>query len=178
MDRVLRAGIITVSDRAARGEREDASGPALRALLEREGIAVEAVRVLPDDRGQIAAEILCMADELELDLVLTTGGTGVGPRDVTPEATADVLERALPGIAETMRARSLEVTPRAMLSRAAAGVRARSLVVNLPGSPRGACECLGFVLPVMRHAVELIRGEVADCATPENGAMPEGRPGG
>ncbi len=167
MDRILRAGIITASYRAARGEREDVSGPAQCALLGRDGISVMAVVVIPDDRGRIAAEISRMADELELDLVLTTGGTGVGPRDVTPEATADVIERALPGIAETMRAMSLGVTPRAMLSRAAAGVRNRSLVVNLPGSPRGACECLGFVLPVVRHAVEVIRGEIADCDLPE-----------
>jgi molybdenum cofactor synthesis domain-containing protein len=156
---MIRAGILTVSDRSARGEREDLSGPALtQAVLERLGGAVVAEwAVVPDERATIAALLKHWADDLALDLILTTGGTGFAWRDVTPEATRDVIEREAPGLAEAMRAESLRVTGHAMLSRAVAGIRGRTLIVNLPGSPKGAVENLATVLPVLPHAIELLR---------------------
>ncbi len=155
----MRIGILTVSDRSARGDREDLSGPALaRAVTERlAGAEIAQTAIVPDDRGEIAATLRRWADELELELILTTGGTGVAPRDVTPEATLAVVERLTPGLAEAMRAESLRVTPHAMLSRGAAGIRGRTLIVNLPGSPKGAVENLLVILPVLPHAVELLQ---------------------
>ncbi len=155
----MRAGILTVSDRSARGEREDLGGPAVaQALIEGLPAVVVAERaVVPDDRALIAAVLRRWADELRLDLILTTGGTGFAPRDVTPEATLDVVERLAPGLAEAMRAASLRITPHAMLSRVAAGIRGRTLIVNLPGSPKGAVENLAVILPVLPHAIELLR---------------------
>jgi len=155
----VRVGILTVSDRSARGDREDLSGPALaRAVSERlSGAAVTQTAIVPDERGEIAATLRQWADELGLELILTTGGTGVAPRDVTPEATLAVVERLTPGLAEAMRAESLRVTPHAMLSRGVAGIRGRTLIVNLPGSPKGAVENLLTILPVLPHAVELLQ---------------------
>ncbi len=152
-------GILTISDRSARGERVDASGPALvEALAARWPEATVAEwGIVPDERPAIAATLIRWADELRLDLILTTGGTGFAPRDVTPEATRGVIEREAPGLAEAMRGDSLRVTPHAMLSRAVAGIRGRTLIVNLPGSPKGAVENLGTILPVLPHAVELLR---------------------
>ncbi|MCX6031594.1 MAG: MogA/MoaB family molybdenum cofactor biosynthesis protein [Chloroflexi bacterium] len=156
---MIRVGILTVSDRSARGERVDASGPALaEALATRWPEATVAERgVVPDERPAIAATLIRWADELRLDLILTTGGTGFASRDVTPEATRRVIEREAPGLAEAMRSDSLRVTPHAMLSRAVAGIRGHTLIVNLPGSPKGAVENLGTILPVLPHAVELLR---------------------
>jgi molybdopterin adenylyltransferase len=156
---ILRVGILTVSDRSARGERPDLSGPALaQAVTERlAGAEVVIAGVVPDERAVISAWLVRAADELRLDLVLTTGGTGFAPRDVTPEATHSVIERETPGLAEAMRAFSLRVTPHAMLSRAVAGIRGRTMIVNLPGSPKGAVENLATILPVLPHAVELLR---------------------
>ncbi len=161
----IRVGILTVSDRCARGERQDVSGPVLaRAVAARwpagdaaPGAEVGETAVVPDDRPLIAATLRRWADEVGLDLILTTGGTGFAPRDVTPEATGDVVERLAPGLAEAMRADSLRMTPHAVLSRAVAGIRGRTLIINLPGSPKGAVENLGAVLPVLPHAIELLR---------------------
>ena len=154
---VLRFGILTVSDRSARGERPDASGPALVEVIESQGWQVTQQRVLPDDLRELRQALSEWADESALDVILTTGGTGFSPRDVTPEATLSVIERQAPGLAEAMRAEGLAKTPHAMLSRAVAGIRARTLIINLPGSPKGAVENLKVVLPVLAHAVELLR---------------------
>lgn len=155
---MIRVGILTVSDRSARGERADLSGPALaQAVAERlAGAEVVATGIVPDEREEIAAWLRAGADELALDLILTTGGTGFAPRDVTPEATRSVIEREAPGLAEAMRSESLRVTPHAMLSRAIAGIRGRTLIINLPGSPKAAVENLVTVLSVLPHAVELL----------------------
>lgn len=157
--RPVRVGVLTVSDRSAAGEREDLGGPAVAEAVTA-GMSealVAAHAVVPDDRPVIAATLRHWADDLHLDLILTTGGTGFAPRDVTPEATLDVVERLAPGLAEAMRAASLRITPHAMLSRIAAGIRGRTLIVNLPGSPKGAVENLAVILPVLPHAIELLR---------------------
>jgi len=157
----IRIAILTVSDKGSRGERTDTSGPAIKELLGPLGAEVVAAEMVPDDRKAIAARLRHYCDKLDCDLVLTTGGTGLGPRDVTPEATLDVMDRPAPGIPEAMRAGSLAKTPMAMLSRAAAGVRGRTLIVNLPGSERAVRECLAIVLPVLPHAAEMLRGDEA-----------------
>ncbi|MBN1137205.1 MAG: molybdopterin adenylyltransferase [Anaerolineae bacterium] len=157
---MIRTGILTASDRSYSGEYEDLSGPAIRALVtERLGAVVEREAVVPDDRTIIASTLVAWADQVGLDLVLTTGGTGFAPRDVTPEATRDVIERQAPGLAEAMRAASLEITPHAMLSRAVAGIRGHTLIVNLPGSPKAVRENLETILPALPHAVELLQGQ-------------------
>jgi molybdenum cofactor synthesis domain-containing protein len=154
----IHIAILTISDRAAAGAYEDQSGPALQALVERALEAtVVATAIVPDDRARIAAQLSAWADDGEIDIILTTGGTGFTPRDVTPEATREVIEREAPGLAEAMRAASLAITPHAMLSRAVAGIRGRTLIINLPGSPKGATENLRTVLPALPHAVELLR---------------------
>ena len=159
-DRPIRIAILTLSDRAAAGEYDDRSGPALRTLVEEAlGAEVVAYRLLPDDRETIADQLRAWADGGQVDLVLTTGGTGFGPRDITPEATRDVIEREAPGLAEAMRAASLRITPHAMLSRAVSGIRGATLIVNLPGSLKGATENLQVILPALPHAVELLRGK-------------------
>ena len=163
---MIRAGILTISDRGHRGEYRDLSGPAIRELLvgalaetASVPVGVELEAIVPDERSLIAAKLRDWADSAGLDLVLTTGGTGFGPRDVTPEATRDVIERDAPGLAEAMRAASLEVTPHAMLSRAAAGIRGATLIVNLPGSPKAVRENLETILPALPHAIELLQGQ-------------------
>ena len=156
---MIRVGVLTVSDRSARGERPDMGGPAVaRAVVERlAGAEVVARDIVLDDQPAIAAWLARGADDLQLDLILTTGGTGFAPRDVTPEATASVVDRAAPGLAEAMRGASLHITPHAMLSRAVAGIRGRTLIVNLPGSPKAAVENLAVIAPVLPHAIELLR---------------------
>jgi molybdopterin adenylyltransferase len=157
---MIRTGILTVSDRSYSGEYEDLSGPVIRNLVtERLGVVVELQAVVPDERAIIANTLLVWADQVGLDLVLTTGGTGFAPRDVTPEATLDVVERQAPGLAEAMRAASLELTPHAMLSRAVAGIRGHTLIVNLPGSPKAVRENLETILPALPHAIELLQGQ-------------------
>ena len=157
MCRVIRAAVITVSDRSFRKERSDASGPAVAEMLR--SIPAEVVQqvVIPDEIPVIRRALLHFCDALELDLVVTTGGTGVDPRDVTPDATRGILDREVPGMAEAMRAESLKRVPAAMLSRAVVGIRGKTLIVNLPGSPRAAVESLEAVLPALDHAVQLLR---------------------
>ncbi len=161
------AGIITASDKGSRGEREDRSGQVITEIVEAAGGKVRAYEVIPDDEWLIKERLIVMADQQGLDLILTTGGTGLAPRDHTPEATLAVIDRQIPGIAEAIRQESLRKTPRAMLSRAVAGTRGRSLIINLPGSPRAVRECLEVVLPVLGHALDLLRGEGGECARPE-----------
>jgi molybdenum cofactor synthesis domain-containing protein len=158
----MKAAILTASDRGARGEREDASGRVLRELLSAIGAEVVDYRIVPDELELVAGALVAMADG-GVDLICTTGGTGLGPRDVTPDATLQVIQRRVPGIPEAIRAASLPKTQRAMLSRAEAGMRGKTLIVNLPGSPNAVRECLEVVLPVLSHAVEVLRGGQLDC---------------
>jgi molybdenum cofactor synthesis domain-containing protein len=162
---MVRVGIITVSDRSSRGEREDLSGPEIRRWAERMGHSVERESIVPDERERIEAELIAYAAG-GIDLILTTGGTGFAPRDVTPEATLAVIDREAPGFGEAMRRRSLAITPHAMLSRAVAGIRGSSLIVNLPGSPKAVRENLEVIERAVPHAVELLRGSVGDCGVP------------
>ena len=162
------AAVITVSDKGARGEREDKSGPALCALALEHGYDVVCTSIIPDEIDQIKAELLRCCDELGVRLVLTTGGTGFSPRDVTPEATMAVVERTTPGIPELMRAESMKITPRGCLSRSAAGIRGRSLIINLPGSPKAAKENLLAGIEPIKHGLDMLASEgSADCAAPE-----------
>ena len=149
---------MTISDSCASGEREDLSGPALVAALEAWGATIHAAEVLPDERGLIAERLRHWADGGGVHLIATTGGTGFAVRDVTPEATRDVLEREAPGLAELMRLRSLDKTPMAALSRAVCGIRSRTVIVNLPGSPKGAVECFEAIRAPLTHAIELLAG--------------------
>lgn len=166
------AAVITVSDKGARGERVDTSGPAVRAVLERAGWTVRYTNLIPDEKKEIKAELIKCADALGIHLVLTTGGTGLSPRDVTPEATLEVVERAAPGIPEAMRAESLRLTPKGCLSRAAAGIRGRTLIVNLPGSEKAAVENLTAVIGAIAHGVEMLLGSgSANCGE----SRPSGR---
>ncbi|HOE35540.1 MAG: MOSC domain-containing protein [Chloroflexi bacterium] len=159
----VRAAVITISDKGAAGLREDKSGPALVQALQGRAVVMEQL-IIPDEFEQIKAELQRLADSGSVDVILTTGGTGMAPRDVTPEATLAVVERLVPGIPEAMRAESRKITDRAMLSRAQAGIRGRTLIINFPGSPKAAVECLQVVLPVLDHAVETLRGEAYECA--------------
>lgn len=153
-----RVGIITASDRGSRGEREDLSGQVITEMMADIDGEVEEYVVIPDEYDRIRSEITRLADDKRLDLIVTTGGTGLSPRDVTPEATRAVIDREVPGIAEAMRAYSLSKTPKAMLSRAISGTRGHTLIINLPGSPRGVRESLDAILEVLPHAMEIIRG--------------------
>ena len=158
----IRAGILTVSDKGSRGERVDTAGPAVAALLDSIGAEAVEMAILPDAREQIAAQLRRWADETKLDLVLTTGGTGLSPRDVTPEATLDVAERQVPGIGELMRETGRASTHMASLSRSVAVTRGRTLIVNLPGSERGARESLQSILELLPHAIETLRGDAGE----------------
>ncbi len=153
---MIRTAVLTISDRSSRGEREDLSGPALISEITRLGWEVSKTGVIPDDLERIKSTLISWSAGGQIDLLLTTGGTGFSPRDVTPEATLAVIERVAPGIAEAMRAESLKVTPHAMLSRSVAGIRNRTLIVNFPGSPKAAVENLAVIAPVLPHAIELL----------------------
>jgi molybdopterin adenylyltransferase len=157
----IRFGILTLSDRSSRGERADSSGPALASFLQSEGWSVVKQSLLPDDETAIREMLATWADSGEVDIILTTGGTGFSPRDVTPEATRLVIERESPGLAEAMRAASLKITPHAMLSRIVTGIRKKTLIVNLPGSPKGAVENLQVIISVLPHAVQLLHEDPA-----------------
>lgn len=160
----MKAGILTLSDKGARGERIDLSGPALTDWLGRNGVETAVYEMIPDDMELISAKLAEWADSGAMDIILTTGGTGVSPRDVTPEATMKILERVIPGLGELMRFRSLAKTPSAAISRAVVGIRSRTLIINLPGSPKGAVENLEAVWDAVPHAVAKIQGDPSDCA--------------
>ncbi len=163
----FKVGILTLSDKGARGERVDTSGPGLRELLAeqlKQGFEVTEYEVIPDEQTIIEEKLKNWSDELKLNLILTTGGTGVAPRDVTPDATLAVIEKQVPGMAEAMRAYSLQKTPMAVISRAVAGIRGQTLIINLPGSPKGARESLEAIIRALPHAVEKIAGDPNDCA--------------
>jgi molybdopterin adenylyltransferase len=162
---MFNAGILTISDKSWRGQRSDESSQAIRDGLSSVDGRVVKYEVVPDEADIIASKLAQWADDGSVDVILTTGGTGLGPRDVTPEATLSVVDKEAPGFAEAMRVETLEVTPFAMLSRAVAGVRGKCLIINLPGSPRAVGECLGVVLPVLNHAVEIIKGQVTEHTT-------------
>jgi molybdopterin adenylyltransferase len=164
----IRYGILTLSDRSARGERPDTSAPQLAKLIQAESWSVVRQALLPDEESAIREILISWADSGEIDVILTTGGTGFSPRDVTPEATRAVIEREAPGLAEAMRATSLKVTPHAMLSRIVTGIRRKTLIINLPGSPKAAMENLQVVLPVLPHAVQLLQGDPASESTHQN----------
>ena len=166
--RKLRVGILTASDSAYRGERTDESGPLIASVLEKAGAEIVHQKVLPDEEAALALEMKYMADMLGADVVLTTGGTGLSPRDRTPEATRAVIDREVPGIAEALRAAGMSKTPHAMLSRGVAGIRGSTLIVNLPGSPRAVHEQLEVLLPALPHAVEILQGKAVDCARLRN----------
>ncbi|MBP7585506.1 MAG: MogA/MoaB family molybdenum cofactor biosynthesis protein [Spirochaetes bacterium] len=159
---MIRVGIITMSDRSSRGEREDLSGPEIRKWAEAKGYRVERADIIPDDFDAIQRKLVELTGS-GIELILTTGGTGFAPRDVTPEATASVIDRPAPGFAEAMRRASMDITPHAMLSRAVSGIRGRCLIINLPGSPKAVRENLSVIEKAIPHAVELLRGDVRDC---------------
>ena len=163
---MISAGIITISDKGATGRREDLSGPAIRDMLASLPAEVKCYEIIPDEKDLISDRLIHFADSLGLDLILTSGGTGVGERDFTPEATLAVIDKQVPGMAEVMRMESLKKTPHAMISRAVVGVRGRSLIVNLPGSPKAVRENLAAILPAIPHAVSKIKGDDQDCAQP------------
>lgn len=161
---MIRVGIITVSDKTWQGKREDRSGELIKELIREISPRVIKHEVVPDERKDIEEKLKLMADELKVDLILTTGGTGLSPRDVTPEATTAVIDREVPGIAETMRLEGRKATPFAILSRARVGARNKTLIINLPGSPGGVKQSLEAILAVIPHALEIIRGEGGECA--------------
>ncbi len=165
----MRIGILTISDRASQGVYEDQSGPALREIIQKHfGEDVDLMHIVPDDFMEIKRALLKWCDDAHLDFIITTGGTGFSPRDVTPEATKQVIEREAPGLVQAMIAASLHQTPHAMLSRMVAGIRGHTLIVNLPGSPKAACENLQTILPAIPHAIELLRGASGDRHQYEN----------
>jgi molybdopterin adenylyltransferase len=162
---MITAAVLTLSDKGAKGEREDLAGPLIREMIAGIGASVEFYEILPDEKDLIKEKLIDYSKKV--DLIVTTGGTGLSPRDVTPEATREVIEREIPGIAEAMRLAGLEKTKRAMLSRSVAGVRGKTLIINLPGSPKAVKEGLEAIMDVLPHAVEKIKGGTEDCAVKE-----------
>ena len=165
---MLTVGVLTISDRGWRGEREDRSGEAIKQVLAALDTHLARYDIVPDEKDIISQKLVQWADNEGIDLIITTGGTGLSPRDVTPEATSAVVERVVPGFAEAMRAESLKKTPMAVLSRGVAGIRGSSLIINLPGSPKAVRECLDVILPALPHAIEVLKGEAVECG--EEGA--------
>jgi molybdopterin adenylyltransferase len=161
---MIKTAILTISDKGSKGERIDGTGPALRSELEGNGFVISFYKMIPDEKQEIENELIYLCDELKVDLILTNGGTGFSKRDVTPEATQNVIERYVPGIGEAMRMQSLAITPKAMLSRSIAGIRGDTLIINLPGSPKGAVENLQFILPAIPHGISILTGEASECA--------------
>lgn len=161
---MIRVGIITASDKGSRGEREDLSGQVIKTMVEEIGWEVKDLVIVPDEQKILEQTMISFADELKVDVIFTTGGTGFSPRDVTPEATLAVVERLTPGIPEAMRYESLKITPRAMLSRAQAGIRGKTVIINLPGSPKSVKECLAVVLQSLEHGIEILKGTAGECA--------------
>ena len=159
-----RVAIITSSDTGYRGEREDLSGPAIREIVEKNGYKVVSMDILPDDRAMLSKKMAELADNNTAELILTTGGTGFSPRDIMPEATEDIIDRRVPGIPEAMRAYSMTITKRAMLSRATAGIRKKTLIVNLPGSPKAVKESLEYIIDPLALGIEIMTGEAGNCA--------------
>ena len=164
-DRPFSAAVITLSDKGFNGEREDKSGPLIREILEESGYQVVEMILLPDDREQLEHHLIRLSDQRQVNAIFTTGGTGFSERDVTPEATIAVCDRMAPGIAEAMRYYSLQITPRAMLSRQTCGIRKKTLIVNLPGSPKACREDLGFILPTLAHGLGILRGTDGECGS-------------
>jgi len=162
---MFKAGILTISDKGWRGERQDKSGEVIRGILSQIDTQVVNYDIVPDEKNLIAEKLIQWADKDGIDVIITTGGTGLSPRDVTPEATLSVVDRVIPGFAEAMRAKSLKKTPMAMLSRAVVGTRGECLIVNLPGSPKAVRECLESILPALPHAIETLKGQVSECGT-------------
>jgi molybdopterin adenylyltransferase len=158
-------GILTISDKGSRGERQDKSGETIREILPSIDARIVNYEIVPDEKELIVKKLIKWVDEDNLDVLITTGGTGLTPRDVTPEATLAVVDRIVPGIAEAMRTESLKKTPMAMLSRAVVGTRGKCLIINLPGSPKAVRECLEVVLPALSHAVETLKGQAGECGT-------------
>lgn len=161
----MNVAILTISDKGWRGQREDKSSEEMQDMLARSGISVMKYGIVPDEADMIAAKLIEWADSGEIDVILSTGGTGLSPRDVTPEATLSVVQKVVPGISEAVRVQTAKSTPFAMLSRGVAGVRGKCLIVNLPGSPRAVRECLEVILPVLPHAVDIMKGVVTEHAT-------------
>lgn len=160
---MFRVAVITISDSGFAGNREDKSGPVICNIMEKDGYSISHTNLLPDNREDISKELKRICDEDIADLVLTTGGTGFSKRDNTPEATKDVVERETPGISEAMRYLSLQITPRAMLSRATSGIRKSALIINLPGSPKAVRECLEYILPSLGHGLSILKGTETNC---------------
>lgn len=161
---MVKVGVITVSDKGSSGEREDLGGPLIREIISSWGWKTGAAALVPDEQQLIEQKLAEFADDIGVDIIFTTGGTGFSPRDVTPEATLAVVERLAPGIAEAMRAESMRITSRAMLSRAVSGIRGKTLIINLPGSPKGVRECLEIIRPGIGHGIDILRGITSDCA--------------
>ncbi|AYF55261.1 molybdenum cofactor biosynthesis protein (plasmid) [Clostridium novyi] len=161
---MIKVAILTISDKGSKGERVDITGTALKELLEKEEYKIEYYKVIPDEMDEIIEEIIKASDNLKVDLILTNGGTGFSKRDITPEATFKVMHKEAPGISEAMRLNSLKITPKAMLSRGVSGIRNNTLIINLPGSPKGAVENIQVVLPALKHGIEILKGEVSECA--------------
>lgn len=167
---MVTVGVITISDKGSRGERVDQGGPLIQEIVTQKGWIVKASAIIPDEQDLIERKLIEFTDDKGVDLIVTTGGTGFSPRDVTPEATLAVIDRAAPGLAEAMRMESLKVTPMAMLSRAVAGIRKQTIIINLPGSPKGVKECLEVVLPALGHGIEILKGTSGDCAHIQKGS--------